>query len=133
MGQGPGQVGDSHRPGRAGRGRTGQGGHRIPGEHALEVELSLDELAQILGEELQLPRIEPKGKERIITQKDRYVGIRRTGPESLRHFKRTFRQALRREIMSGKYDPTRPHRSCRCGRTAATGRGRPSPCPSRTP
>ena len=70
---------------------TGQGRRQDPGEHALEVELSLDELAQILGEELELPRIEPKGKERIITQKDRYVGIRRTGPESLRHFKRTFR------------------------------------------
>src|SRR2546427_95504 len=52
--------------------------------------------------------IGPKGKERIIPQKDRYVGIRRTGPESLRHFKRTFRQALQREIMSGKYDPQRP-------------------------
>jgi len=64
--------------------------------------------AQILGEELQLPRIEPKGKERLITQRDRYVGIRRTGPESLRHFKRTFRQALRRQVMAGSYDPKRP-------------------------
>ena len=70
------------------------------GEHALEVELSLEELAQIMGEELQLPRIEPKGKQRIIAQKDKYVGIRRAGPESLRHFKRTFRQALRRQIMT---------------------------------
>ena len=61
-----------------------------------------------MGEELQLPRIEPKGKERIISQKDRYVGIRRTGPESLRHFKRTFRQALRRQMMTGTYNPERP-------------------------
>jgi uncharacterized protein len=107
VGQGPGQVGDTigqGQPGDDGQGKAGQD----PGQHVLEVELSLDELAQILGEELQLPRIEPKGKERIITQKDRYVGIRRSGPESLRHFKRTFREALRREIMSGKYDPTRP-------------------------
>ena len=78
------------------------------GEHALEVELSLEELAQIMGEELQLPRIQPKGKQRIIAQKDKYVGIRRAGPESLRHFKRTFRQALRRQIMTGTYDPARP-------------------------
>ena len=83
-----------------------------PGEHVLEVELSLEELAQILGEELQLPRIEPKGKQRIIAQKDRYIGIRRAGPESLRHFKRTFRQALRRQIMMGTYNAEAPgHRA----------------------
>jgi sporulation protein YhbH len=107
VGQGDGQVGDTVGQGdqaQEGAGKAGQN----PGEHVVEVEVSLDELAQILGEELQLPRIEPKGKERIITQKDKYVGIRRTGPESLRHFKRTFRQALAREVMSGHYDPKRP-------------------------
>jgi uncharacterized protein len=107
VGQGPGQVGDPVGQGDEGEEGAGKAG-QDPGEHALEVELSLDELAQILGEELKLPRIQPKGKERLITQKDRYVGIRRTGPESLRHFKRTFRQALRREIMAGKYDPAKP-------------------------
>ena len=107
VGQGPGQVGDTIGQGQPGDDGTGKAG-QDPGQHVLEVELSLDELAQILGEELQLPRIEPKGKERIITQKDRYVGIRRAGPESLRHFKRTFREALRREIMSGKYNPSQP-------------------------
>src|SRR4029079_4114260 len=30
------------------------------------------------------------------------------GPESLRHFKRTFRRALRRQIVAGTYDPNRP-------------------------
>jgi uncharacterized sporulation protein YeaH/YhbH (DUF444 family) len=107
VGQGPGQVGDAigkGDPSEEGPGKAGSD----PGEHALDVELSLDELAQILGEELQLPKIEPKGKERLITQKDRYVGIRRTGPESLRHFKRTFRQALRRQIMTGGYNPKQP-------------------------
>ena len=39
---------------------------------------------------------------------DRYVGIRRVGPESLRHFKRTYREALKRQIASGTYDPKRP-------------------------
>jgi uncharacterized sporulation protein YeaH/YhbH (DUF444 family) len=106
VGQGPGKVGDVIAPGEPESG-TGKAGSE-PGEHMLEVELSLEELAEILGEELSLPRILPKGKERLITQKDRYVGIRRTGPESLRHFKRTFRQALRRQIMMGKYDPKRP-------------------------
>ncbi len=107
VGQGQGEVGDSLGKGDPNADGPGKAGDQA-GEHALEVELSLEELAQIMGEELQLPRIEPKGKQRIIAQKDKYVGIRRAGPESLRHFKRTFRQALRRQIMTGKYDPQNP-------------------------
>ena len=42
-----------------------------PGGHILEVELTLEELAAILGEELALPRITPKGKKNIVTEKDR--------------------------------------------------------------
>jgi uncharacterized sporulation protein YeaH/YhbH (DUF444 family) len=107
VGQGQGKVGDVIGQGDQQQEGAGKAGSD-PGEHVLEVELSLDELAAILGEELALPRIQPRGKERLITQKDRYVGIRRTGPESLRHFKRTFRQALKRQIMSGSYDPRAP-------------------------
>src|SRR5208282_351906 len=79
-----------------------------PGGHILEVELSMEELAQILGEELALPRIEPKGKKNIVATKDKYTGIRQAGPESLRHFKRTFKKALKRQISSGIYDPDQP-------------------------
>ncbi len=107
VGQGPGQVGDVIGQSDAQGDGSGKAGSE-PGQHVLEVELSLEELAEILGEELALPRIAPKGKERLISQKDRYVGIRRTGPESLRHFKRTFRQALRRQMMMGHYDPKSP-------------------------
>ncbi len=51
-----------------GAGRRGAAGRRArpatgPGEHLLEVEVTLDELAEILGEELELPRIQPKGNE----------------------------------------------------------------------
>lgn len=79
-----------------------------PGQHILEVDVSLDELADILGEELKLPRIQPKGKHRITSQKDQYSGIRQAGPESLRHFKRTFRRALKRQLITGVYDPRQP-------------------------
>jgi len=90
---------------------TGDGvgpGGLDPGQHILEVDISLDELAQILGEELQLPRIQPKGRHTLTTEKDRYSGIRQAGPESLRHFRRTFRRALRRQLISGTYNPDRP-------------------------
>ena len=79
-----------------------------PGRHILEVEVTLEELARMLGEELELPRIEPRSKRSIVSRKDRYRSVRRAGPESLRHFKRTYRKALRRQIISGTYDPRNP-------------------------
>ena len=79
-----------------------------PGEHMLEVDLTIEELAEILGEELELPRIEPRGMKDAKTRRHIYKGISRVGPESLRHFKRTYRQALRRQIAAGSYDPGRP-------------------------
>jgi hypothetical protein len=106
VGQGDGDVGDIIGQGDPQPG-SGQAGDR-PGEHLLEVEVSMDELAEILGEELELPRIEPRGKEKIVAWKDKYTGIRQTGPESLRHFRSTFKRALRRQISMGTYDPSRP-------------------------
>ncbi len=106
VGQGEGKVGDPVAVDPEGQGSQQAGSE--PGEHILEVELTIEELAQILGEELELPRIEPRGKKNIVTDKDKYTGIARTGPESLRHFKRTFRRALRRQIITGTYEPEDP-------------------------
>jgi uncharacterized protein len=104
-GQGEGQPGDPlTAPQGEGEGKAGD----QPGGHILEVDLTMEELAQILGEELALPRIEPRGKKNIVTTKDKYTGIRQTGPESLRHFKRTFKRALRRQIASRSYNPDDP-------------------------
>jgi hypothetical protein len=104
VGAGEAQPGDSI----DGSGQDQGPGGTQPGQHILEVEVSLDELADILGEELRLPRIKPKGKHQITSEKDRYSGIRHAGPESLRHFKRTFKAALRRQIIAGTYDPEMP-------------------------
>jgi len=87
-----------------GQGEAGE----TPGEHALEVEVPLPELAEILGEELRLPAIRPRGREAVLADVRRYRSIRRTGPESLRHFRRTFVSALRRQIATGTYDPRDP-------------------------
>jgi uncharacterized sporulation protein YeaH/YhbH (DUF444 family) len=107
VGQGEGEVGDpvGGDPEEGdGKGKAG----KDPADHSLEVDVTLDELADILGEELELPAIENKGKSRIVSAKDRYTGIRRVGPESLRHFKRTYKEALKRAIASGTYDAARP-------------------------
>lgn len=106
VGQGEGEAGQPIGKGddEAGQGQAGS----APGEHILEVEVTLQELADILGQELSLPKIKPKGKAQIEQEKTRYNSIRRTGPESLRHFKRTYVQALRRQLSTGTYNPVEP-------------------------
>ena len=108
VGQGDGDVGDP--VGKPGDDPSGSGGAGSePGsEHFLEVEVALDELASMLGDELELPRIQPKGTANIVSEKSKYNSIRQTGPESLRHFKRTYLNALRRQISTGTYEPTDP-------------------------
>jgi hypothetical protein len=107
VGQGDGEPGDPL-SGEEGEGDgAGQAGQDA-GDHVLEVDVTLDELAEILGEELELPNIENRGKSTVIDKKDRYVGIRNVGPNSLRHFKRTYRNALRRQISSGTYNAKMP-------------------------
>ncbi|MFN8369721.1 MAG: DUF444 family protein [Bacteriovoracaceae bacterium] len=107
VGQGEGKEGDpvNGQPGEEeGKGEAG----KEAGKKELEVELSLTELAQILGEELELPNIEPKGKKSIQSQTNKYTTIGSTGPDSLRHFKRTFKEAIKRQIGMGIYNPDNP-------------------------
>lgn len=107
VGQGDGDIGQPIGKGQGDQDGPGQAGDE-PGEHLREVEVSLDELAKMLADELELPRIEPKGKDKITSQKDKYNSIRQTGPQSLRHFKRTYKKALKRLIASNNYDPHNP-------------------------
>jgi uncharacterized sporulation protein YeaH/YhbH (DUF444 family) len=106
VGQGEGEPGTPIAMGDEEGGRGGAGEH--PGDHLLEVDVTIEELAQILGEELELPRIKPRGKSTIYAERDRYTGIARAGPESLRHFKRTYREALKRSMAMGVYNPAAP-------------------------
>jgi sporulation protein YhbH len=109
VGQGEGEPGDE--VGQNGQPQEGEGGGQAgdqPGEHSLEVDLTLQELAEILAEELELPRIEPKGKEVLEKDTGRYTGIAHQGPNSLRNFKRSFQEALKRQIASGTYNAEDP-------------------------
>ena len=108
VGQGDGEPGDPL-PGQPqeGQGGPGQAGQDAADGHALEMDVTLDELADMLGEELALPRIEPKGS-KLVSNRIKYTGVNSVGPESLRHFKRTYKQALRRQITMGNYDPKNP-------------------------
>lgn len=96
--------------GESGQPVPGQGDQagNAPGQHQIEVEVELDELAAILGEELELPRIEPRGKKSIEQTENKYTGISDTGPQGLHHFKKTYKEALKRSLVSGDYDPDDP-------------------------
>ncbi len=110
VGQGDGAVGQILQPGsvQPGSGGPGDAGQSPAGSHDLEVEVSYADLAQMLGEALQLPRIEPRGSANLSSTRSQYTGVQTSGPESLRHFKRTYRQALRRQMIAGDYNAARP-------------------------
>ena len=104
MGEGePGQAAPGQQPAQG-----DNAGGEDDGKHVREVDVSLDELADILGEELELPRIKPRGEARLKTIRSKIKGLRDTGPSSLRHFKRSYREALKRQLMTGDYDPDDP-------------------------
>ena len=108
VGQGDGEEGQPVGKGGDPQNGAGQAGGDPGDGHLVEVDVSLDELAEIMGEELELPRIEPKGQSTIVQEKAKYNSIRQTGPESLRHFKRTYLKALQRQIATGVYRPEDP-------------------------
>jgi uncharacterized protein len=106
VGQGEGDVGQALGPGEPEEGGAEAG--NSPGRHILEVDLTLEELAGLMGEEMALPRIEPRGRRNVTARRDRYTGISTTGPGSLRHFKRTYKQALKRQLITGGYSHVHP-------------------------
>lgn len=103
VGQGEGEEGDVLGDPQEGEPGAGQAGE-AEGQHDLEAEVSMEELAQILGEELELPRIQPRGKSTIRVPTQKLRGIARVGPESLRHFRRSFSAALKRQMAAGLYN-----------------------------
>ena len=106
VGQGEGEPGTPLAPGDVEEDGAGQAGNE-PGGHILEVDLTLEELAQILAEELELPRIQPKGNNRLKTERDRYSQISNVGPESPSPFQTHLQGSaqtadLRGQLRSGK-------------------------------
>jgi sporulation protein YhbH len=106
VGQGPGEPGTPI--GSDGEIGEGNGAGDSPGHHIREVELTVQELAEIIGEELELPRIEPKGSDSLTVSRNRYTGIKRSGPDSLRSMRRTYKEALKRQLAGGVYNSRRP-------------------------
>src|SRR4030095_14058821 len=105
--QGPGEKGEPvDGDGEKGEGQGGAG--EDEGHHIMEVEVELSELAEMLGQELELPRIEPRGDRALMADGGRYTGVRKAGLQSLPRFRGTFKRALQPTIAAGEWDPMRP-------------------------
>jgi len=105
-GRGPGDIGDVV-------GRDPQKGNKpgepgdTPGE-TVPVGIDLETIIQFLQGELELPNLEPKDCSEVFKEEIIYNGIRKTGPESLRHTRRTMKNTMIRMIQTGEYDPEEP-------------------------
>lgn len=107
VGHGKGEIGTPLAPGEP-RSAGGQGAGDMPGQHILEVEVEIEEAIAVLRQELELPPMSPTKKAILTQKKERYNTIALIGPEGLRHFKKTFFQALKRQLISGDYNIEKP-------------------------
>lgn len=104
VGQGDGnsQVGDVlERYGQGqGPGRGQQAGDQ-PGIDYYEAELSLDELAGMIFEDLSLPNLEEKRSRELESTTVRFTDIRKSGPFSNLDKRRTIRENIKRNALQG--------------------------------
>jgi len=106
VGSGRGEVGQPVAPGQDQDLSPQAGGG--PGAHVPEVELALEELAEILGEALELPRIQPKGEREAEAGGEDYDDAATVGPATLLMKRQAFRRGLLRQLlMNGPTDPAR--------------------------
>lgn len=102
VGRGPGEPGDvigrDPQPGQDG-GKAGQ----EEGD-GIDIDVDIEEVLKFLQDELQLPNLKPKPNETYHEIKIKYNNISRQGPESLRHMRRTMKEALKRRAASGLLD-----------------------------
>lgn len=97
VGRGPGKDGDVIDKGKKGKGnQAGQD----EGE-GITVNLDLDTVLKFMQDELELPNLKPKVSETFDEIKIKYNNISLVGPESLRHNRRTFIEALKRQCAEG--------------------------------
>ena len=99
IGRGPGKKGDviGKDP------EPGQGNDAGQEEsEGVTVEISMEEVLKLMKDELALPNMKPKPQEIYEEKKIKYNDIALQGPESLRHNRRTWLQALKRMCASGE-------------------------------
>jgi uncharacterized sporulation protein YeaH/YhbH (DUF444 family) len=74
----------------------GSGDNGGSSEHSIELELTLDEMADLLFEYLGLPNLKNKGEDEV-KEKFRVLGITKSGPKSRIHRRKTFYEMLKQK------------------------------------
>jgi hypothetical protein len=101
IGRGPGKPGDVFK-----KDKQKGDGHEAGDEEGegMYVNVPIDYFLDEFGSELKLPPLKPKPTETFEDVKIKYNDIALTGPESLRHNRRTILQALRRQASQGELE-----------------------------
>jgi uncharacterized protein len=88
-------------PGQGSPGTGKQAGDQ-PGVDYYEAELTVDEIAALVFEDLGLPFLQPKTKQRLESEAIRFNDVRRKGPMSNLDKRRTIMENLRRNARAGQ-------------------------------
>jgi uncharacterized protein len=88
----------------------GQGAGEQPGEDYYEAEVSFEELEETFFEHLELPNLQEKEKDNIVTTDVEFRDIRKKGLQGNIDKKRTMLEAFKRNAMEGKpqFNPIYP-------------------------
>ncbi|MBI4506925.1 MAG: sporulation protein YhbH, partial [Chloroflexi bacterium] len=103
QGSGDSKVGDviGQRPGAQGHGK-GKGAGNQPGVDYYEAEITVDELAELVFQDLALPNLRPKAVQELETEDIRFKEIHRHGIMSNLDKRRTLLENLRRNARAGR-------------------------------
>lgn len=101
IGRGPGKEGDTigrdPQPGKGNKAGDQEG-------EGINIQIDMDDVLKFMEEELNLPQMKPKPNETFEEVKVKYNDISKVGLNSLRHTRRTMKEALKRLAMSGKLE-----------------------------
>ncbi len=107
VGQGDGDVRPGDVVGRAVPGRGpggGKGAGEEPGVDYYEAEITIDELAELIFEDLGLPNLEEKRRPELVSSGYEFNDVRRHGAMANLDKRRTLLEAYRRNAMAGQPD-----------------------------
>jgi sporulation protein YhbH len=104
QGNGKSKVGDvlGSDPQGAKQGKEKGGAGEEPGNDYYEADITIDELAEMIFEDLGLPNLDPKKKPELSSDSVEFKDIRKKGISSNIDRKRTLYEALKRNALSGK-------------------------------
>ncbi len=80
---------------------SGPGAGELPGVDYYEAEMTVDELAALVFEDLGLPFLEDKGRKEVVSENTVFKDIRRVGPLANLDKRRTILENLRRNAKAG--------------------------------